>query len=144
MPELQPSDLASFLMHQARECLLSAEVEIAADLFKGSANRSYYAIFHAMQAVLAFERFNSKRHSGIISQFRKNYIKTGIFPIEFSKVIDSAFEVRNDSDYQGFYVVSKKKVEAQLENARAFLAAVEEYIAKKLQIQSNGTENSCP
>jgi len=143
MPEFTPSDLASFLLHQARECLLSAELEINANLFKGSANRSYYAIFHAMQAVLALERFSSKRHSGIISQFRKNYIKTGVFPADFSKIIDSAFEVRNDSDYQGFYVVSKDDVATQLENAKTFLAAVEEYITPKLQTPPTGTAESC-
>jgi len=128
-----PADLANSRLQQARECLLSAELEIAANLLKASANRSYYAIFNAMRAVLAFDKFDSKKHSGVISQFRKNYVKTAVFPVEFSKIIDSAFEVRNDSDYQDYYIISKSDAAAQLENARAFLAAVEKYLAPKLQ-----------
>ena len=43
-------------------------------------------------------------------------------------MIQSAFEVRNDSDYDDFYVISKEEVDQQLENAKVILAAIEEYI----------------
>ena len=58
-----PLDLAARRLQQARECLQGAETEIAANLFKNSANRSYYCIFHAMRAVLALDRFDSKKHT---------------------------------------------------------------------------------
>ena len=35
--------------------------------YESAANRSYYAVFHAMRAVLAFDEIDMKRHSGIIS-----------------------------------------------------------------------------
>ena len=111
----------------------AAEVNIAADLFKDAANRSYYCIFHAMRAVLALDRFDSKKHSGVISAFRQNYVKTGVFTADISDIIRISFTVRNESDYEDFYVISKEKVAGQIENARAFLAAVEEYLAPKLQ-----------
>jgi uncharacterized protein (UPF0332 family) len=132
-PEYSPSDLATFRLEQARECLQNAELSIAADSFKAAANRSYYCIFHAMRAVLALESFDSKRHSGVISQFHKNYIKTGVFSKKYSKVIDYAFEIRNDSDYQDMYLVAKKDVVTQLENAKMLLADVEKYVLPKLQ-----------
>ena len=128
--------LAGVRLQQAKACLLSAEREMAVgsvDSFKTSANRSYYAIFHAMRSVLAFDEFDSKKHSGVISIFRKDYVKTGIFPAKLSDIIKNAFEVRNDSDYQDFYIISKEKVVAQLENAKVFVAAVEEYVVPKLQ-----------
>jgi uncharacterized protein (UPF0332 family) len=129
----EPSDLASQRLQQARECLQTAEVDIAAGLFKAAANRSYYCIFHAMRAVLALDKFDSKKHSGVISAFRKNYVKTGVFTADISDIIRISFTVRNESDYEDFYVISKEKVTTQLENARAFLSAVEEYLAPKLQ-----------
>jgi len=136
------ADLANVRLQQAKECLLSAELEIAAGLFRTSANRSYYAIFHAMRAVLALDEFDSKKHSGVIAAFRQRYIKTGIFSAKYSDIVGSAFEIRIDSDYQDYYIVSKHDVEAQLENAKIFLAAVEEYITQKLQIPSNEAEDS--
>jgi len=132
-PDRTPENLASFRLYQAKECLQSAEREFAADSFKAAANRSYYCIFHSMRAVLALERFDSRKHSGIMSAFRKDYIRNGIFPAEFSKIVGDAFEIRNDSDYEDFFIVPKASVAAQLENAKTFLAAVEKYIAPKLK-----------
>jgi len=132
-PNRTPVDYAGYRLQKSRECLQSAESEFAAGSYESSANRSYYSIFHAMRAVLALERFDFKKHSGVISYFRKNYIKTGIFDSKFSDIVGTAFTVRNESDYEDFYVVSKEKIAAQLENAKTFLATVEEYLAPKIQ-----------
>ena len=48
-------------------------------------NRAYYTVFHAMRAVLVFDNFDSSKHSGVIAEFRRRYIKEGVFPIEVSK-----------------------------------------------------------
>ena len=81
--------------------------------YKTAANRSYYSVFYAMRAVLALDGFDSKKHSGIIAEFRKNYIKTGVFDSEMSEIISSLFNVRSSSDYDDFYVISKEKVSEQ-------------------------------
>ena len=129
----KPSDLASHRLQQARECLQSAELEIAAKIYRTAANRSYYCIFHAMRALLALDEFDSKKHSGIIAAFRQRYIRTKIFPSNYSDIVGDAFDVRIDSDYEDFYLISKDDVAAQIENARAFLSAVEGYLAPKLE-----------
>ena len=71
--------------------------------YKSAANRSYYAVFHAMRAVLAFDEIDMKHHSGIISEFRRRYIKTGIFETRMSEIISVLFDVRTDSDYDDFF-----------------------------------------
>ena len=116
-------------LDKARECLANAEKNVADMAFANAANRSYYCIFHSMRAVLATVGFSSKTHAGVISEFRRRYIKDGIFPKEFSDIIDSAYAVRNDSDYDDFYVVSKDAVTQQTDNAKVFLKAVEEYLS---------------
>ena len=121
-------------LERARECLESALREVEAEAHKEAANRSYYAIFHAMRAVLALDGIDSKKHSGIISEFGHRYIKTELFPKEFSKLIQKAFKVRNDSDYDDFYVISKDEVLEQIENAKTFLGAVELYVGTLLSL----------
>ena len=120
--------LMKYRLEQARECLKSAEMLIREGAYRDAVNRSYYSIFHSVRAVLALDNYDSKKHSGIISAFRERYIKTGIFISSYSAIIGSAFEMRNDSDYQDFYVVSKADVIEQVENAKLFLIAVEDYI----------------
>ncbi len=100
--------------------------------YKTAANRAYYSVFFAMRAVLALDGFDSKKHSGIISEFRKNYIKTGIFSTEMSDIISSLFNVRSSSDYDDFYIISKEKVTKQYENAKLFVETIDEYLIDKL------------
>jgi uncharacterized protein (UPF0332 family) len=121
-------DLAYFRLDQARECLQSSEALLGMGHYKDAANRSYYSIFHSMRAVLALDGFDSKKHSGIISEFRVRYIKTGQFSVNFSDTIKDAFDIRTDSDYQDFYAISKEDVQQQVDNARVFLDAVKAYI----------------
>jgi len=77
---------------------------------------------------LALDGFDSKKHSGIISAFRKGYVKTGKFDDFYSDMIREAFDIRTDSDYQDFYFISKAEVVEQLENAKIFLKTVQVYV----------------
>lgn len=123
--------LSKYRFDQAIQCIDSAKLLSRAGDYRGAANRSYYAIFHAMRSVLAFEGVDFSKHSGVSAYFRKTYIKTGIFDVEMSDIINMAFETRSDSDYDDFYVISKSEVDEQIENAEKFCAAVHEYLNKK-------------
>ncbi len=96
--------------------------------YKTAANRSYYAVFYAMRAILALDGFDSKKHSGVIAEFRRAYIKTGIFDDEMSEIISSLFNVRASSDYDDFYIISKEKVSEQYKKAVRFVEQVEKYL----------------
>jgi len=126
-----PEDLARYRIEKAKTCLHDAQVP--GNSLETIANRSYYCIFNAMRAVLSLDRFDSKRHSGIISEFRKNYIRTGIFPKNFSEIIDNLFEIRIEGDYETFFLVPKADVAEQVENAKTFLETVEKYVGERIQ-----------
>ena len=123
--------LSNVRFEHAKECLETAKNLIALNDYKTAANRSYYAVFHAMRSVLAFDGIDMKHHSGIISEFRKLYIKTGIFDIKLSSFITKLFNVRNDSDYDDFYIISKDKVLEQINMAEQFLDSVQIFLSKK-------------
>ena len=123
-------ELARYRLGQARDCLKAAENNLESELYKDALNRSYYCIFHSIRAVLALGFFDSKKHSGIISEFHKNFIKTGKFDKRFSVVIRQSFQIRNRSDYEDFYVVAKEDVVQQINNAKDFMQAAREYIDK--------------
>ena len=93
--------------------------------------RILYAIFHAMRAVLALDGVDMKHHSGIISEFRKRYIKPGVFDTSLSGLISELSDVREGSDYNDFFIVSKADTAEQVQSAGTFLAAVETYLRTK-------------
>ena len=92
---------------------------------------SYYAVFHAMRAVLALNEIDMRHHSGIISEFRKRYIKTGVFETRLSQIISVLFDTRTESDYDDFFVISKAEVVEQTENAEYFLQVIKAYLDRQ-------------
>ena len=72
-------DLILYRLEKSKEDLESAEILFKKKKHTQSLNRSYYAIFHAIRALLALDKFDSRKHSGIVAYFIKNYIATSIF-----------------------------------------------------------------
>ena len=123
--------LSLYRLNKAKRDLEDSKKTLDLEMYDNAANRSYYAIFHAARAVLALDGTDFKKHSGVISNFQKNYIKTGIFDKKMSNIIKSAFDIRNETDYEDFYVVPKEDVKRQVSEAEVFIAAVEKYIIDK-------------
>lgn len=128
MPFNEKYDLSKMRLDIAKERIIYSKEILKIGDYKTVANRSYYAVFSAMRAVLALDNFDSKKHSGIIAEFRKRYIKTEIFPKDFSLIIDELVEIRQGSDYDDFCIVSKEEVENQLNNAETFVDEIESYL----------------
>ncbi len=121
-------ELSKRRLEIAHERLTTAKAMLELGDYKASENRLYYAIFSAMRAVLALDGFDSKKHSGIIARFRQSYIKTGILDMEMSKIIDDLEVIREDSDYDDFYIILKEDVEIQAKRAEYFVSEVESYL----------------
>ena len=72
-----------------------------------------------------------KHHSGIISSFRRLYIKTGVFDVRLSMIISELYDLRTGSDYDDFFVVSGAEVAEQIENAEFFLKEIQKFLDQK-------------
>lgn len=130
------SDYAKYRIARAKEDLDAAHLLFDAENFRVANNRAYYAIFHAMRAVLAFDNFDASKHSGVIAEFRRRYIKTGIFPTEISKMIGAAFTIREASDYDDIFLASKNDTEEQIRNAEYICNILSEYVEKQCSYNS--------
>jgi uncharacterized protein (UPF0332 family) len=110
-------------MDMAGEKLKSAKILLDAGQYKDSIGRSYYAIFSAVRAVLAKENVDFSRHSGVIA-----YFQTGKIDKKYSKYLQNAFQIRNNCDYDDFYLVSVDDAEEQYNNAVEMLDMIREYL----------------
>ena len=124
-------EYAKYRIERSKEDLDAAKAMFQTNRYRVANNRAYYSIFHAMRAVLAFDGFDSKKHSGIIAEFRKSYIKTGIFNKELSTLIGLASEIRNASDYDDMFIASKEETEKQIKDAELFYNVIKKYIDKE-------------
>ena len=122
--------LSQARLEHAIECLSAARNLLETENYKSAANRSYYAVFHGMRAVLALDGIDRKHHSGIITEFRRLYIKNRIFREELSEIIHAQSEYRTSSDYDDFFIISKAEVVEQIENAEIFLSEISAYLQR--------------
>ena len=100
-------DYARYRLENAKEKLNSAEVLLREKLFKDSLSRSYYAMFSAARALLATKELDSSKHSGVISLFNQQFLKTNIMDRKIGKKLSEAKDFREAGDYEDFFVVSK-------------------------------------
>lgn len=132
MPENGFAAVSSLHMKRAKELLNTVPVLLDIGDYNSSVNRAYYAAFHAVKAVEALDNFDSKKHSGLMSYFRQNYIKSGIFDVEYSDILKSLAKYREDSDYNIIIEITADEAKEQYENAKQLVTAVGEYLKERL------------
>ena len=130
-------DLSRYRLERAKDDLKTARDNFNEGSYRASVNRSYYAIFHALRAITALDQFDSGKHSGIIAYVNQHYVKTGIFDKSFSKIVDSAFRLREKADYEDFFVVAIDDAGKQIEKAEQLIGALELYLESRWE-SSNG------
>ncbi len=124
--------LCRYRLEKAAEFLADAEKTLELEMYDTAANRSYYAIFHAVRALFALDGKDFKKHSGVIAFFQMDYIKTGVFAKRMSDIIKSAFSLRTDSDYEDFFIISHEEVRRQVAEAAEFYENISEYLKTKI------------
>ena len=128
MDERNRLNLSKYRFEKAKEELETSQENFSSGKMNASANRSYYAIFHALRSVLAIDGFDSKKHMGVISYFNRSYVKTRIFDGGISDLIQSAFRVRGNADYEDYYEVTAEEAQQQINNAETIINMIQPYL----------------
>ena len=124
-------DLCIYRMRSAIETLGVSALCLESQHYKDSINRSYYAAFYAVKAVLALEEIEFKRHKDAVAHFNKTYVATDIFPREIGKKLGRLKQERETSDYDDFYIASSTDAEEQYAAAELIIAEVKKYLDRK-------------
>ena len=107
-------------MNKARERLISSKVLYQSELYETSVSSSYYAIFLAAKALTLSKNFYTKKHSGVISFFGKEFVNKGYFSNELYNYFSEAFSLRDDSDYQAINNITEEIAKEQIETCGNF------------------------
>lgn len=120
-------ELMQYRLEMAKERLHSSEILLKDGSYKDSIGRS------SVRALLAMEGQDFSKHAGVIAYFQKEFVKTGKFDKKYSKYISQAFQIRNNTDYADFFIVSMQDAKEQYDKAKEFLEVIEKYIAENYQ-----------
>lgn len=124
-------DLCVYRMRNAIETLGVSKLCLESQHYKDSINRSYYAAFYAVKAVLALEEVDFKRHKDAVAYFNKTYVATDIFPREIGKKLGRLKQERETSDYDDFYIASSTDAAEQYVAAELIITEVKKYLKGK-------------
>lgn len=121
-------DLSGYRLSLAQETLANAKLCLDNKFYRDCINRSYYAAFYAIKAVLAIESIDFKRHKDAVGYFNKNYVATDIFSREVGKRLGRLKMIREESDYSDFFIASQEDAVKQYETAEIIIAEVKNYL----------------
>lgn len=124
-------ELLKYRFSRAVETLEVAKELFANERYRDANNRSYYAAYYAMKAVYTIQGQDFKKHKTLIANFNKEFVATEIFPREIGKKISVLALIREQSDYNDFYVASKKESGQQIEIAEELIKLVKNYLEDK-------------
>jgi len=97
---------AKELFTKAQTAAASARILLNAGDVDGACNRAYYAMFDAARAALLVSGIdestvNTKTHSGLISKFSLELVKSGQVSVELGKSLNKVEDLRLMADYKG-------------------------------------------
>ena len=121
-------ELLKYRFDRAVETLEVAKELYASGKFRDSNNRSYYAAFYAIKAIYTIRGVDFKKHKTLLANFNKEYVATEIFPREIGRKISTLALIREQSDYNDFYMASKQESQQQVEIAEELITLVREYV----------------
>lgn len=126
------ADKATLVRHrlaQAGEALAASRLLANQGMHQQAIGRAYYAVFYAVLALLIQYGKRASKHSGVISVFDRDFVKSGILPTERSRQLHRLFDLRQRADYQDLFVVPVEGAESAISMAAELVACIRDHLA---------------
>jgi uncharacterized protein (UPF0332 family) len=131
MSQEERDELVRYRMRCSRESLDEAVLLMERELWRGSINRLYYAMFYAALALLATREVYPKTHKGVRQQFGMLFVIPGSVQRELGDAYSELFERRHSSDYDDFVDMEGEVVTRLHEQTVAMIGTIEAIIGYK-------------
>lgn len=115
-------------LEKVDKILAELQVQVSAGLWELAANRLYYALFHAVSALLIHDKHEVGTHRGAVGKFSLFYVKTGIFTKEEGRLYSQLQSLREDGEYNCFIEIQQDEVEAKIEPSIQLINKIKDYI----------------
>ncbi len=116
---------------KAEETLKAAKELLTKGFYADSASRAYYAAFHAVRACLFSKQLVPKGHKGVSILFAQHFVKEGVFPQDFSRLLTRLRENREESDYGYAFMASREDTEERLLDAEKIIDGIKQWLKKE-------------
>ena len=115
-------------LEKANRFMEQAEMVRGLQQWDLSANRYYYACFHAVQALFIHKGLASKTHTGMLRQFGLHFIKTGIIEDRLGGFLTRMEQLREKGDYNCLFSINEEELCTIIEPAHELLKVITDLI----------------
>ncbi len=128
---LSPEEKQALVTFKLEKCDIAYREMLFAfqnEMYSTAANRLYYAIFYACAALLLKNGLASHTHKGAFSLVNQHFIKEGIISHDFWPLLHKTYVLRQESDYDDFFMASKEDVEQYLAPSKEFIDLIKKLV----------------
>jgi uncharacterized protein len=120
--------LVAHRLDKSGDAIRAAEYMLDRGMLIFAMNRIYYALYYAVQGLLALHGVSFSKHGQVKGYFNREFIKSGKLPKDLGRIYNKAFEFRQKYDYVDFTSPSKEMISDYIAQARISHGHIRDYI----------------
>jgi uncharacterized protein (UPF0332 family) len=125
-------DALSAMIAKSRAKIRAAERSLEDGDWDDACSRAYYAVFHAVSAVLRERDLVLSSHAQTIAAFNREFVHKGTFPKGFSRTLRQLFDDRQSGDYDVPSILDEATARKYVESAEEVVSACAAYLEDQL------------
>ena len=120
--------LVEFEVEKAQKLIDQFPILENAELWDTLANRVYYAVFHAVTALLIKNGLHAGSHQGVSVLFNKHFVKENLIDEKYGRLLARLENMREKSDYTCLFETTKEEVLPMIPQAKEMISIIENLI----------------
>lgn len=117
--------MVEFEIEKAHRLIAQFPILEDAKLWDTLANRVYYAVFHAVTALLIKNGLHAASHQGVSVLFSKHFVKEGLIDVEYGSFFARLENMREKSDYTCLFETTEEEVLPMIPKAKELVSIIE-------------------
>ena len=130
MTEEERKTYSRYRIKTSKETYEAAKILAKNKFWNSAVNRLYYALFYAVNALLVFNKIQTKSHSATKSQFSLYFIKSEKLDKRYGRLLSELFDWRQKGDYDNIYDFDEESVMPLFEPVLEMIEKIEDNINK--------------
>ena len=117
--------MVEFEIERAHRLIEQFPILENAKLWDTLANRVYYAVFHAVTALLIKHGLHAESHQGVMVLLNKHFVKEGLIDVEYGRLFARLENMREKSDYTCLFETTEEEVVPMIPKAKELVSIIE-------------------
>ena len=114
-------------MKKAQSSLESAQMLFDNSMYDSAVSSSYYAVFHAVSALLASKGLEFSKHKTVINKYNEEFIHTGLISSVSFRSLTALFRLRLDCEYDPIIFIGEDGAKEALKLAQTAVEDILDY-----------------